>query len=375
MSHGDETSHVGVGEESPITVETTPEHAGTPHSPSSEHKLRIDTNTEDKRHHKQSSLASLAVVEDLAAAEEPTSESQLSSPSGSADFKSPELQDVALEELSLDEVTVKKLQPLSIEHGDVSKAEEGEGGSLATAKPRLEDEDDLGLTSNTASFTSSLSLDSLLSPVKESNSIFENAQKEAETVEEEEEEDLGTSPHTETSVSPTTNLDDLFSPSKDSEFKFSTRGSVTASDFTDDEARFSTVLLSSARQSLDPAHAFSSLGTALSENPNETIAELPEEVHEEGEEAEAITHDERRDTIDGNEIVRMVHQNRVHKKTASTSTIVSANNVPFILARLETEEGARRSSQDGKQMLQEEFDRKHDSQESRTTEASVDWSK
>ena len=35
--------------------------------------------------------------------------------------------------------------------------------------------------------------------------------------------------------------------------------------------------------------------------------------------------------------MRLVHTNRVHKKTASTSTIVSGNNVPFILARAEGE--------------------------------------
>ncbi|EKM54442.1 uncharacterized protein PHACADRAFT_96833 [Phanerochaete carnosa HHB-10118-sp] len=63
--------------------------------------------------------------------------------------------------------------------------------------------------------------------------------------------------------------------------------------------------------------------------------------------------------------------NRVHKKTASTSTIVSGNNVPFILARAEGEEG-KRASLDGKQKLQEEFERKHESQDSRA-DADVDW--
>ncbi|KIP08382.1 hypothetical protein PHLGIDRAFT_104314 [Phlebiopsis gigantea 11061_1 CR5-6] len=51
---------------------------------------------------------------------------------------------------------------------------------------------------------------------------------------------------------------------------------------------------------------------------------------------------------------------------------MSANNVPFILARLEGEEGSRRTSQDGKQKLQEEFDRKHVSME-RDEGTAVDW--
>ena len=58
-------------------------------------------------------------------------------------------------------------------------------------------------------------------------------------------------------------------------------------------------------------------------------------------------------------------------KTASTSTIVSGNNVPFILARAEGED-ARRSSLDGKQRLQEEFEKKHESTDSRA-DANVDW--
>lgn len=171
-------------------------------------------------------------------------------------------------------------------------------------------------------------------------------------------------------------LDSLLSPTKD-EFRFPrVRDSVAASDTTDDEARFSTVLLSSARTSVDHAHAPAPLSARL----HETLHELPEEGHDgddgdggaDGEGEGGVEHDGRRDTVDGNEIVRLVHTNRVHRKTASTSTIVSGNNVPFILARAEGEDG-KRSSLDGTQKLQEEFEKKHESTDSRADANNVDW--
>ncbi|KAF7792370.1 hypothetical protein EIP86_003407 [Pleurotus ostreatoroseus] len=144
-------------------------------------------------------------------------------------------------------------------------------------------------------------------------------------------------------TSPSSALDSLLSP-KDPETRFSTRESVAASDVTDDDTRFSTVPLS-ARQSLDTVH-ISGDDTGSSKEPNEN-----------------------RQTLDGNDIVRMVHQNRTHKKTASTSTIMSANNVPFILSHVGEDEQSRRSSQDGVEKLKEEFGRRLRSQEAET----VDW--
>ena len=362
----EEVKHSSVNGEPSVTVETTQEYAGPARPPSLELRQSSDTTAEDKGHHKQSSLASLAIEEELPASGDRT-ESRSPSPSDTNDFKSSELHSVALEELSLDDTAPRKPTPLSLVHAYVSRREEDTEDTLATAKPPPEDDGSVGLSPKAASTTSALSLDALLSPVRASTFPSEDPRKEVET--EEEEEDITTSPRAETAGSPITNLDDLLSPKKDSEFKFPIRESVTASDFTDDEARFSTVLLS-ARQSLDPAHVSPSLGTALSEKLNETLAELPEESHEE---AETAAHDDRRDTLDGNAIVRLVHQNRVHKKTASTSTIHSANNVPFILARLEGEEGSRRTSQDGKQKLQEEFEKKQGAEETENAETSVDW--
>lgn len=265
---------------------------------------------------------------------------------------------MALEELSLDDSETKKPQPLSLDHVEDTSLDHEE--SLATAKPRGDESDGVISPSSGPSHKSAPSLDSLLSPVNESF-----PQHTAKSEDEDAAETEGVAP-ADTSASPTADLDSLLSPTKDSNFKFSTRTSVAASDVTDDETRFSTVLLS-AHQSLDPANAPSLIG--LSEKLNETLTELPEES---GEEAEAATRDGRRDTLDGNEIIRLVHQNRVHKKTASTSTIMSANNVPFILARLEGEEGSRRTSQDGKQRLQEEFDKKHVSME-KDEGTAVDW--
>ncbi|KAJ3553707.1 hypothetical protein NM688_g3469 [Phlebia brevispora] len=141
-------------------------------------------------------------------------------------------------------------------------------------------------------------------------------------------------------------LDVLLSP-REPETRFSVRESVAASDVTDDDTRFSTVPLS-ARQSLDPVH--------ISDDDAQSLK--TSESHE------------KRETLDGNELIRLVHTNRTHKKTASTSTIMSGNNVPFILSHLEGDEESRRKSLDGAEKLKQEFGHKQASEEAE----SVDWS-
>ncbi|KAK7687100.1 hypothetical protein QCA50_009601 [Cerrena zonata] len=127
-------------------------------------------------------------------------------------------------------------------------------------------------------------------------------------------------------------LDSLLSP-KDPDARFSLRESM-GSEATDEDSRFSTVLLS-ARQSME----------TLDVSDTATLT-APDEHG-----------DDRRNTLSGNDIVTMVHRNRVHKKTASTSTIVSANNVPFSPSR-EGESDSQRNSLDGQQQkLHEEFTR------------------
>lgn len=148
-------------------------------------------------------------------------------------------------------------------------------------------------------------------------------------------------------------LDSLLSP-KDPDARFPLRESM-ASEATDEDSRFSTVLLS-ARQSMETLDV------------SDTVTLTATDEHG----------DDRRNTLSGNDIVTMVHRNRVHKKTASTSTIVSANNVPFSLSR-EEDSDSQRNSLDGQQYrLQEEFSRMQlDRQlEQKPTEApsDVDWS-
>ncbi|GLB37426.1 putative rab-GTPase-TBC domain containing protein [Lyophyllum shimeji] len=69
-----------------------------------------------------------------------------------------------------------------------------------------------------------------------------------------------------------------------------------------------------------------------------------------------------------------------HKKTASTTTIRSANNLPFIVARLgiqDEERTSHRGSVDGQQKLQEEFARLHKEEEKEPKEngasGMIDW--
>ncbi|TBU54441.1 RabGAP/TBC [Dichomitus squalens] len=156
-------------------------------------------------------------------------------------------------------------------------------------------------------------------------------------------------------ASPTTNevkapapLDTLLSPTE-TEGKFSQRDSVAASEVTDDETRFSTVLLS-ARQSL-------ATPIKLAVNSSELI------------------------TVDegtGSDESTLVDDWRKHKKTASNSTILSANNVPYLLSKLsEAEEGetrSRPSSPQGTQAIKEGFYQRHEeARAEEDSEEAVDW--
>ncbi|KAI0785655.1 rab-GTPase-TBC domain-containing protein, partial [Abortiporus biennis] len=156
------------------------------------------------------------------------------------------------------------------------------------------------------------------------------------------------SPTTATSATDSagTQLDALLSP-KEPNAHFSVVSNSTTDDVITDDERFSTVLLSSARQSME----------AL------------------------VLNDEKPYTINGTDIVTFVHQNRVHKKTASTSTIVSANNVPFLLGRVDIEEdgellkegGSKRVSLDGQLKLQEEFEQQKQQKQSQKEADEIDW--
>ncbi|KAI0360907.1 RabGAP/TBC [Trametes cingulata] len=101
-------------------------------------------------------------------------------------------------------------------------------------------------------------------------------------------------------------LDSLLSPTE-TEGKFSVRESIAASETTDDEARFSTVLLS-ARQSLvtNPSPKVSA--------PSSDLGAVEEGT--------------------GSEESTLLDDWRKHKKTASNSTILSASNVPYLMSKL-----------------------------------------
>ena len=147
-------------------------------------------------------------------------------------------------------------------------------------------------------------------------------------------------------------LDALLSPTE-TEGKFSPRDSVAASEATEDEARFSTVLLS-ARQSLAP--------TAK-------ITVRTNDLH----------------TVDegtGSDENTLVDDWRQHKKSASNSTILSANNVPYLLSKLseaeeleleaDTPSRVRPASLQGTQAIKEEFYQRAEEEEARG-QAEVDW--
>ena len=67
-----------------------------------------------------------------------------------------------------------------------------------------------------------------------------------------------------------------------------------------------------------------------------------------------------------------------HKKSASTTTIRSGNNLPFILARLDLSDESttqKRASVDGQRKLQSEFARQREEEEAKDNEVpgSIDW--
>lgn len=156
---------------------------------------------------------------------------------------------------------------------------------------------------------------------------------------------------TTSATSPAT-LDSLLSPTE-TEGKFSIRESVAASDVTDDETRFSTVLLSSARQSLN-----------LTPGPKVSVASSDLVSVDEGTGSDEIT---------------LVDDWRKHKKTASNSTILSVSNVPYLISQLDEGAGAdsrsRPNSMGGK--IREEFYQKQPAGEVRDYTAEgevvVDW--
>ncbi|KAH9894884.1 rab-GTPase-TBC domain-containing protein, partial [Cubamyces lactineus] len=157
-----------------------------------------------------------------------------------------------------------------------------------------------------------------------------------------------------TAKSPSTSpvgLDSLLSPTE-TEGKFSVRESIASSDVTDDEARFSTVLLS-ARQSLNT-------------NPSPKVSLPSSDLGSVDEGA-------------GSEENTLVDDWRKHKKTASNSTILSANNVPYLMSRLN--EGAENGTSSRPTSLgdkiREEFYQKHGGSDGKEHvpegEAAVDW--
>lgn len=145
-------------------------------------------------------------------------------------------------------------------------------------------------------------------------------------------------------------LDALLSPTE-TEGKFSPRDSVAASEATEDEARFSTVLLS-ARQSLAPTAKIT-----VTTNDLHTV-----------------------DEGTGSDENTLVDDWRQHKKSASNSTILSANNVPYLLSKLseaeeleaETPSRVRPVSLQGTQAIKEEFYQRAEEEEARG-QAEVDW--
>lgn len=153
-----------------------------------------------------------------------------------------------------------------------------------------------------------------------------------------------------TAYSPT--LDDLLSPIEPTG-KFPIRDSVAASDVTD-ENRFSTVALSSARQSFESAR--------LSVHAEEDVEK---------------EHDDRRDTV-ALDPIDVTTPFVKHAKSPSATTVLTAHNVPYMLSRLDQEgeeaaEGAasKRSSVASQKAAQEEFARRQ--QDRLDEEDAVDW--
>lgn len=152
-----------------------------------------------------------------------------------------------------------------------------------------------------------------------------------------------------TASSPT--LDELLSPIE-STGGFPMRDSVAASDLTD-ENRFSTVALSSARQSFESAR--------LSFHAEE------EDIEKE--------HDDRRDTI-ALDPIDVTTPTVKHSKSPSATTVLSAHNVPYMLSQLDQEGGgmaSKRSSVASQKAAQNEFARKQKEQDRLDEEDAVDW--
>ncbi|KAL4252784.1 Rab GTPase-activating TBC domain-containing protein [Abortiporus biennis] len=201
------------------------------------------------------------------------------------------------------------------------------------------------------------------------------------------------SPFTPSAFSPTTatsatdsagtQLDALLSP-KEPNAHFSVVSNSTTDDVITDDERFSTVLLSSARQSmealvLNDVQEEEDIGdefVPLESDEQLSASDPSPKPHS------ATDHEQEKPyTINGTDIVTFVHQNRVHKKTASTSTIVSANNVPFLLGRVDIGEdgellkegGSKRVSLDGQLKLQEEFEQQKQQKQSQKEADEIDW--
>ncbi|KAI0633759.1 RabGAP/TBC [Trametes polyzona] len=150
-------------------------------------------------------------------------------------------------------------------------------------------------------------------------------------------------------TSPAT-LDSLLSPTE-TEGKYSVRESVAASDVTEDEARFSTVLLS-ARQSLNT-------------NPSPKVSVASDLVSV--------------DEGTGSDENTLVDDWKKHRKNASTSTILSASNVPYLMSRLDESaaEGSRLRPNSLGDKIREEFYQKQtengDWEPAGDGDAAVDW--
>ncbi|KAJ7346650.1 rab-GTPase-TBC domain-containing protein [Mycena albidolilacea] len=159
-------------------------------------------------------------------------------------------------------------------------------------------------------------------------------------------------------------LDSLLSPGPEPEhqsFRLSTRDSVaTDSDFNDvaldDEAGFSPVALTSGMNPTDstdsdapPARSRSASDSSLAPTIADASVSAPSQASQPS-----------------------------HQRSASTATIRSVNNLPFILARIETQKpdpDARpnRSSLDGQHKLQEEFARKQKEEDDENAAHAIDW--
>jgi len=156
-------------------------------------------------------------------------------------------------------------------------------------------------------------------------------------------------------------LESLLSPGPEPEhqsFRLSTRDSVaTDSDFNDvaldDESGFSPIALTSGMDPADSTDSEVPTGRSRSASDSSVAPTIAD--------------------------TSVSASQPAHKRSASTATIRSVNNLPFILARIETQKpdpDARpnRSSLDGQQKLQEEFARKQkEEDDENAVHAAIDW--